>query len=271
MMADGAANNRAIAYVRVSTTRQAEEGNSIASQQSRIKGYADMRGLRILSKDVIIDDGVSGGVPFLDRKGGALAMDRIDSGRYGHLIVMNIERLSREQVDAVQTIDALEDIGIAIHFVDWWGSSINTKSPHGRFILQVIASLAEMERGVISERTRQGMEYLRRNMLRFTRSLFGWNVRKDDSLVPNWKEQDLIDYMVWQMDGNDISATAVARSLNKRGSTGKEGGKWQSSSVINVAYNDFHESRNDFPLPKNWGKRTWHRKEIIPENETIED
>ncbi len=114
------------------------------------------------------------------------------------------------------------------------------------------------------------MDYLRENMMRFTRSIFGWDVKKDNRLVPCWKEQDAIDYMIWQMDENDVSATAVARSLNKRGVPGKEGGKWQSSSVINVAYNDFHESRNDFPLPKKWGQRAWHRTEIVPANEAVE-
>ena len=268
-MADGAASNRAMAYVRVSTTRQAEEGNSLATQQARIRRYAEMRGLRLLSRDIVIDDGVSGGIPFQDRAGGRLVMQKAETGEYGHLIAMKLDRLSREQVDAVQTIDLLEDMGVAIHFVDWFGSSINTRSPQGRFLLQMVASLAEMERGLISERTREGMDYLRENMMRFTRSLYGWNVRDDGRLVPNWNEQDRIDYMVWQMETNDISATAVARSLNVRGIRGKEGGTWQSSSVINTAYNDFHESRNDFPLPEKWGKRPWHRKEIVPENEKV--
>ena len=59
-MTNGAASNRAIAYVRVSTTRQADEGNSIASQAARIRKYAKGRGLRLMSRDIIIDDGVSG-------------------------------------------------------------------------------------------------------------------------------------------------------------------------------------------------------------------
>ena len=76
-------------------------------------------------------------------------------------------------------------------------------------------------------------------------------------------------YMVWQMEGNDMSATSVARSLNKRGMKGKRGGRWQGSGVIRTAYNDFHESRNDFPLPAKWGERPWHRKEIVPEDERV--
>lgn len=268
-MADGAASNRAMAYVRVSTTRQAEVGNSIASQSARIRKYAKDRGLKLMSRDIIIDDGVSGGVPFEQRGGGRLVMKRVESGEFGHLISLKLDRMSRDQIDAVQTIDLLDEEGISVHFVDWFGSSLDTRSPMGRFMLQLVAALAEMERGLISERTRDGMEYLRQNMMRFTHSIYGWNVRKDGSLVPNWKEQDAIDYMVWQMKGNDMSATSVARSLNKRGLKGKKGGNWQSSGVIRASYNDFHESRNDFPLPEKWGKRPWHRKEIIPENEKV--
>ena len=268
-MADGAASNRAIAYVRVSTTRQAEEGNSIASQSVRIQKYAKDKGLRLMSRDIIIDDGVSGGVLFDQRGGGELVMKRVESGKFGHLIALKLDRMSRDQIDAVQTIDLLDDEGISVHFVDWFGSSLDTRSPRGRFMLQLVAALAEMERGLISERTRDGMEYLRQNMMRFTHSIYGWNVRKDGSLVPNWTEQNAIDYMVWQMEGNDMSATSVARSLNKRGRKGKQGGRWQGSGVIRTAYNDFHMSRNDFPLPAKWGKRAWHRKEIVPENEIV--
>ena len=268
-MGYGDSGDRAIAYVRVSTVKQVEEGTSIASQTERVREYARFRRLRLMSREVVIDDGVSGGVPLFDRTGGSRLADLIETGRYSHVIAVKLDRMFRMTTDAIETMDYLAELGIAIHFVDFKGQPLDTSTSTGRFFITMIAALAEMERGLISERTRDGMAYLKRNLLRFTRSLFGWNVRKDDSLVPNWKEQDLIDYMVWQMDGNDISATAVARSLNKRGSTGKEGGKWQSSSVINVAYNDFHESRNDFPLPKNWGKRTWHRKEIVPENEKV--
>ncbi len=68
-MAPAASENRAIAYVRVSTSRQADEGNSIASQFERVREYARFRRLKLLSRDIIIDDGVSGGIPLFDRGG----------------------------------------------------------------------------------------------------------------------------------------------------------------------------------------------------------
>ena len=62
-MGAGAAEHRAIAYVRVSTVRQVEEGTSISSQSVRVSEYARFRRLRLMSRDIVIDDGVSGGVP----------------------------------------------------------------------------------------------------------------------------------------------------------------------------------------------------------------
>lgn len=268
-MADGAATNRAIGYVRVSTTRQAEEGNSIASQSTRIQRYARDNGLRLMSRDIVIDDGVSGGVPFENRRGGRLVIERIETGKYGHLIALKLDRMSRDQVDAVQTIDQLDAVGIAVHFIDWFGSSLDTRSPMGRFMLQLVASLAEMERGLISERTRDGMSYLKENHLRFTRVIYGWDVRRDGSIVPNWNEQAIIDYMYWQMEANGMSATSVARSLNMRERRGKLGGRWQGSGVTRTAYNDFHVERNDYPRPDQWGTRNWHRQTIVPGNERV--
>jgi hypothetical protein len=79
-------------------------------------------------------------------------------------------------------------------------------------------------------------------------------------LVPNWYEQDNIDYMVWQIDTNGMSAASVARSLNKQGITGKRGGKWQGNAVTRVINNKFHLERKKFTQPRNWGSKVWHRK-----------
>ena len=143
---------------------------------------------------------------------------------------------------------------------DFGGQTVDTSTSTGTFVITMIAALAQMERDRISERTLESMAYLKENHLKFTRAIYGWDAKKDGGIKPNWFEQDKIDYMRWQMDFNDISAANVARSLNKRGRKGKLGGKWQGNGVIRIAYNAYHAERNSFPLPKNWGKRAWHRK-----------
>ena len=84
-------------------------------------------------------------------------------------------------------------------------------------------------------------------------------VNEDGMLEPNWYEQDLIDWMDWQIEDNGMSAAAVVRSLNSRGITGKRGGQWQGQSVKRTIGHTFHENRADFPHTSHWGTMPWHR------------
>ena len=68
-------------------------------------------------------------------------------------------------------------------------------------------------------------------------------------LVPNWDEQDTIDWMEWQVNNNGMSASAVAQSLNGQGIKGKLDGDWQSHSVRRIFANEFHANRVEFGHP----------------------
>ena len=114
-MADTGEQDRAIGYVRVSTLRQAEEGDSLANQTETITQYARGRGLDFSSRDIIIDDGVSAGIPIWERKGGKRLLKKIQTGRYSHVIVTKIDRMFRLTGDAILTIDDLENMGIDFH------------------------------------------------------------------------------------------------------------------------------------------------------------
>ena len=49
--------------------------------------------------------------------------------------------------------------------------------------------------------------------------------------------------MAWQVNRNGMTAFSVARSMNKMGRFGKEGGKWTATSVSRVIGNRFHRER----------------------------
>ena len=249
-----------VAYIRVSTGRQVDEGNSIDSQQQKIMDYARMKGLELLSRNIIIEEGVSGGIPLFERPAGKLLLKRIESGKFEHLISMKLDRLFRITSDAINTIEYLnEDHHIKVHIVDLGGQAIDTSNAMGKFFLTIMSGLAEMERGLISERTLEGMAYLKREQLRFTRAIYGWDFDKNGDLFPNWTEQSWIDYMAWQVVHNEVTATSVARSLNKREIKGKLGGRWRSQGVLRTIKNKFHTNRNQFDIPEWWGDKVWHR------------
>jgi site-specific DNA recombinase len=172
---------------------------------------------------------------------------------------MKLDRMFRLVSDMLTTVDELNDAKISFHIVDMNGEAVDTSTPMGRFFLTMMGAMAEMERGLISERTQIGMNQLKADHKKFTHSIYGWDVDPNGMLIPNWIEQSHIDYMKWQIDTNGMSAASVARSLNRQGIKGKRGGKWQGNAVSRVTSNKFHLERKKFPHPGNWGSKPWRR------------
>ena len=252
----------AIGYVRVSTVRQVEEGNSIQSQIDDLRNYANSRGLILHSKNIVIDDGTSGGIPLWDRPNAQRLLKLVESGKYKHLIVTKLDRMFRLTSDAIMSIEEMREAGVFLHIINMGGQSLDSSSAIGQFFLTIIASVAQLERGLIAERTKEAMNYLMSNGRKFTRSIYGWNVKKNGRLKPNWHEQSRIDFMYWQIKRNGATATMVARMANKKGWKGKLGGKWYAQSVLNVIRNKFHSNRDRFNYPERWNERPWHRKSM---------
>lgn len=251
--------NKTIAYIRVSSQRQVDEGNSLEAQKRRIIQLAQFKGLSIAPEDFLIEKGVSAGIPLWERPMGRVLRRKLLSGEYSNLIAMKLDRLFRITTDMLLTVQEVEDMGVRLLIADLGGEAIDTSTSTGRFMLTIFGGIAEMERGLISERTQEGMDQLKAQNKRFTESIFGWDVDVNGMLIPNWYEQDLIDWMDWQIEINGMSAAAVARSLNARGITGKRGGQWQGQSVKRTISHTFHENRADFPYPSQWGTMPWHR------------
>jgi DNA invertase Pin-like site-specific DNA recombinase len=252
----------AIGYVRVSTVRQVEEGNSIQSQIDELRNYANSRGLILLTKNIVIDDGTSGGIPLWDRPNAQRLLKLIDSGKYEHLIITKLDRMFRLTHDAIQSIEEMREAGVFLHIINMGGQSLDSSSAIGQFFLTIIASVAQLERGLIAERTKEAMNYLMSRGRKFTRSIYGWNVNKNGRLKPNWNEQSRIDFMYWQIKTNGATATMVAKMANKRGWKGKLGGEWRAQSVLNVIRNKFHSNRDRFNYPERWNESPWHRKSV---------
>jgi len=80
----------AIGYVRVSTVRQVEEGNSIQSQIEDVRNYAKSRGLILRSRNIVIDDGTSGGIPLWERPNAQRLLKLVESGRYNHRVIEGV-------------------------------------------------------------------------------------------------------------------------------------------------------------------------------------
>ena len=106
-------------------------------------------------------------------------------------------------------------------------------------MLSMMASFAEMERNLISERTKAGLQHRKKNKQAYTHTPYGYD-RVGKNLLPNEQEQANIGVMQ-QLRANGISYRGICSYLSEEGiftKTGKP--KWTPATVRNVLNNDLH-------------------------------
>lgn len=140
-------------YGRVSTLDQTAENQR---QELESQGFA---------LDYWFADTVSGGREAGKRAQFGVLLDRIRKGET--LVVSKLDRLGRNALDVVKTVRDLEERGVKV-VVAQLGSTDLT-SVAGKLIVTVLAAVAEMERGLIIERTQAGLARARREGVKFGR------------------------------------------------------------------------------------------------------
>ena len=127
-------------YARVSTTGQAQDGNSLADQE---------RQLRDAGAQVIFSDAFSGKT--MQRPKFTELMNVLQDG--DTLIVTKLDRFARTATEGAQTVQELLHKGVTVHIINM---GVVDDSPIGRLLVQVLFSFAEFERSQIIERTQAG-------------------------------------------------------------------------------------------------------------------
>ncbi len=82
------------------------------------------------------------------------------------LVILDLDRAFRSAKDALTELDKLTERGVGIQIVSM---QIDTSTPHGKLLYTFISGLAEFERHLLSERTKQGLEAARRRGKRLGR------------------------------------------------------------------------------------------------------
>ena len=145
-----------IIYARVSSDRQQEDG-TVQSQLDAIHNHPTVKGSEIA--EAYVDDGVSGYSKALwDRPEGSRLLADAEAGKWrgADLLVTRLNRLGRRAREIEEAIDRLLDAGVTVYSVKE-GYRFDNQTSMGRFTRQLFASLAELDRNVIVETTRDGM------------------------------------------------------------------------------------------------------------------
>ena len=162
----------AIGYARVSTTDQAETGESLELQQRKVRAAAEIGDYELV--DVLVDAGES--AKSLHRPSAARLLDLVKARKVDAVIVHKLDRLTRSVRDLADLLDLFDRCGVALVSVT---ESLDTSSAAGRLVLNIMVSVGQWEREVIGERTRDALQAKKARGERVGTVPFGYQLAAD--------------------------------------------------------------------------------------------
>lgn len=236
---------RAIGYIRVSTEEQAGQGHSLAMQPQRIRQWCELQGVALI--DVIRDEGVSASVPLEKRVGGADLITRLRNREADVVVVYRLDRLFRDAFDGLHFFrNVSTPLGVAVHSIS---ELIDTGTPHGKFNLTVQLGIAELERDLLSSRTKATINSMRERGKVYGTVPFGC-VEVDGCLYRDpetWPHREfIVSLRRTPVGGRQLSLAQIAMVLRTQGISAPSGGReWSKTSVSRVV--DTHDGLNHIP------------------------
>ena len=136
-------NGKFVAYYRVSTARQGRSGLGLEAQRAAVAGYLNGGSWSIVAEFTEVESGRKADRPALDKALAAARLHRCP------LVVSKVDRLTR----SVAFLSRLLEANVDVRFADL----PQIEGATGRFLLQQMVAVAELEAGMISARTRAAL------------------------------------------------------------------------------------------------------------------
>lgn len=217
-----------IAYYRVSTGRQGRSGLGIEAQRAAVATYLNGGDWRIVAEFTEIESGKRSDRPELDK---ALAAARLHRAP---LVVSKVDRLTR----SVSFLSRLLDAGVDVRFADL----PQIEGATGRFMLQQMVAVAELEAGMISKRTKDALAAAKRRGVKLggdRGSHLTGTARKAGNRAmeraANTRAADVAPIIAELRSRGATSLRALAAGLNERGiPTARGNGQWSAVQVARV-------------------------------------
>jgi len=202
--------------------------NSVETQQNLIKGFCETNNITL--NEIIIDEGISGsGEKTNKREGYNRILKMIDNGEVDTLVVISISRWGRNLGEIYNSVNLMTEKGVKFLSIK---ENIDTSSVYGRFTINLLSSLFEMELELCKERVRDTLMVKRNNNKVYSPTPFGFDRVKDD-LVENPKEKRLLRKLV-KLKEEGFSYGELSKYLTKNRHKTKSNGKWTRENVYSV-------------------------------------
>lgn len=218
---------KAIGYVRVSTEEQAKHGISLDMQRTKIGRYAELEDMDLV--EIVADEGLSGST-IKSRPGIQKVLQMVKRREVDAVIVFKLDRVARNTIEALKIARLMDRKGVALHSIC---ERLDTQSALGRFFFTLMASLAEMERGIISERIRAAMDRKREKGEACNNNPpYGFRI-VDRKVEPDLHEQKVIQRIV-ELHCMGHTIFRIINTLKEEGFVNRRGKPFGKTQVHNL-------------------------------------
>jgi len=224
---------KAIAYLRVSTDKQGRSGLGLEAQLEAVERFAAGNGMAVINKYVEVETG-KGANALVKRPQLAAALAEAKKQR-ATVVVAKLDRLARNARFLLTLIESGADVAFA--------DMPQVAGPMGKFILTQMAAVAELEAGLISQRTKNALAEAKR---RHERGELRPDGTPQPALGKHGKvlaQQNRTDALrraseaapqLLEMRASGMSMRKIVDALNERGVPSPTGGKWHLTSLHRV-------------------------------------
>jgi len=215
-------------YTRVSTEDQAKEGFSLDAQLDKLRSYCKARDWIVAGE--YIDDGYSG--RNLKRPAYSRMMEEMD--RWDLLLVIKMDRIHRNSKNFMLMMEHLSKKEKEFASMS---ESFDTSTAMGRFVMNIIQGIAQLESEQIGERVYIGME----QKAKTNGGVLGFNIPygydySEGNLTINDKEADVIkDIYFYYKDGKSMGE--IAKMFDNAKIPTKKQGFWAKKTISTILKN----------------------------------
>lgn len=247
-------NNIAVAIARGSTVEQVL---TLGVQQDGLRRFCSARNLDIGGDRLLVDQGTSTSIPFLNRETVRKALHMLADLGGQQIVLTRVDRAFRNIEEMCSTVRRLGEAGVIVHFSEQDVPKPN--SPSGRMMLQMFGVVAEFEKGIIRERQLEAVQQQRALGHKSGHNVpFGWRAVAADgrktkagsqasNLEPVPEQQEVLreilrraaegetdEYIAAVLNEARIPTAKAGQTMRRKGRDIICSGRWYAMTVFSV-------------------------------------
>ncbi|AIW42392.1 recombinase family protein [Paenibacillus polymyxa] len=247
---------RVVIYARVSTEEQAENGYSIDAQLDILRNYCMATQAAVM--DEYVDRGVSG--KSID---GRYELQRLlkdaEESKFDEVIVWKFNRMARKNIDLLHIVEKLEKNNISFRS---YSENFETSTPMGRFALQMMGAVGELERNTIIDNVKMGHRQRARMGFHNGKVPLGYTIvegkggsREAKTEVIIVEEEVAIVRYIFEQYAAGHGLKTIANDLNHRGRKTKNGKPFSTTAIRDLLDNPMFVGKIRYNQYENWAEK----------------